>query len=143
MVNLDKWEKVEHEDVKEGDFLKIHDISTGRSPAKTVEVYKGTVTLIDRFNAFHLDDGTIWDNEESPIEGETCTVYRRKPKSFKLPTKLGAIISGVLKTDSTGKRVFLVFDGGDWATTYNTHTPSTVEQRYTDLRIERKGIKVD
>jgi hypothetical protein len=146
MVNLDKWEKVEHTDVKVGDRLKVVVVTKGLSPAETTEVYKGKVTLVSRplISAYdiYLSDGSVWENVAN--DDEECTVYRRKAKPFKLPTELGAIISGRRNSRYFGtdtERVFLVFDGGDWSTADNAHNPSTIEDTFTDLRVERKGIK--
>lgn len=143
MVNLDKWEKVEHTDVKVGDRLKITVVTKALSPAETTEVYKGKVTLISRPGSsgydIYLSDGSVWENVAD--DDEECTIYRRKnvAKPFKLPTELGAVISG--RRTGHSEREWMVFDGGDWSSAHNAHNPSTIEYHFTDLRVERKGIK--
>lgn len=142
MVKLDKWEEVQHEDVKVGDRLKIVATEKGLSPVLTTEIYKGMVEHISHNGDFYLTDGSVWENVDIDPEVETTTVYRRKAsyrKPFKLPTELGAIISG--RPRGFIDRTFMVFDGGDWSTAHNAYSTSDVVEDFTDLRVERKGIK--
>lgn len=142
MVNLDKWSVVAHNEVKVGDNLKIVIITTGTSPAETKEIYKGRVTM-SHLGDFYLSDGSVWEDVD-PSDNESCTVYRRKktPKPFKLPTELGAIISGVQKGRLDGTRIWMVFDGADWSASFTTFNPKHIEESFKDLRVERKGIKI-
>jgi hypothetical protein len=140
MVNLDKWEKIEHNQVKMGDRLKIVWTEKNTPTLKTIEIHKGTVTRVEANGDFWVN-GFGW--EEVDDEREDADIYRRKDKPFKLPTELGAVISG-RKRDMYGERAertFMVFDGADWSSAHNAHNPATIEERFTDLRVERKGIK--
>lgn len=141
MVNLDKWEKIEHRDVKVGDRLKIKWVDKDTPSLKTIEIHKGTVTRVDANTDFWVN-GIGWEDVED--DRKDANLYRRKVKPFKLPTELGAIISGrrsprYFGTDT--ERIWLVFDGGDWSTADNAFNPSTIEDTFTDLRVERKGVK--
>ena len=137
MVNLEKWEEVEHEDVKLGDNLKI--VWTITSPTlKTKEVHKGNVRNVAGNGDFWLNS-TCWEPGD-PDEGTTTTVYRRKVKAkpFKLPTEFGAIISGVHY--SSDKREWLVFDGRDWCAGMACYDPDDVLESFVGHILEREGI---
>lgn len=141
MVNLDKWSVVEHNEVKVGDRLKVVVVSKGTSPVLTKEVYKGRVTSIN-CGDIYLSDHSAWEDVED--DNEVATIYRRNEKfvkPFKLPTELGAIISGVQKGRLDNSRIWMVFDGADWTCTFTTYNPTRIEEQFEDLRIERKGIK--
>lgn len=144
MVNLNKWTEVEHSEVKEGDILKVVVITKGTSPLETKETYKGRVTRIS-CGDIYLSDHSAW--EDVYDDNEKVELYRRNEaysKPFKLPTELGAVISGVKNgySYSDDKRVWLVFDGGDWSCSSNAYSPESVEGRFSDLRVERKGIEI-
>ncbi len=143
MVNLDKWEKVEHDDVKVGDRLKIVVVTKGTSPVNMKEIYKGKVTIISGSDIY-LNDGSVWEDGEDAHE--IATIYRRNAtylKPFKFPVELGAIISGVHKGRHDKSRIWMVFDGADWTCTFTMFTHSRIEEQFEDLRVERKGIKID
>lgn len=91
MVNLDKWEEIEHKDVKVGDDLKI--IWTNETPTLTTrEIHKGIVSNFDSDGDFWLN-GTCWEDEKCDV-GEHTIIYRRKAKPFVFPTKRMTIIKG-------------------------------------------------
>lgn len=139
MVNLDKWEKVEHKDVRLGDLLKIVWTEKTSSVMTTTEVYKSKVISVIGSD-FYLSDGSGWEEGEPPAK-ETVDIYRRRPKPFELPTEFGAIISGVHR--SVGKREWLVFDGEDWCAGLSAYDAQTVLEGFRDLRVEREGIVLD
>lgn len=136
MVNLKKWEKIEHDDVNLGDELKIVWTKT-RTGLKTTEVHKGFVRRIDYNRDFYVN-GVGWEEGDS-FDGTKTTIYRRKPEAFDLPTEFGAIISGVHY--SGDKREWLVFDGEDWCAGLSAHDPSEIRESFLDLRLERVGIE--
>jgi hypothetical protein len=138
MVNLDKWEKVEHKDVRVGDLLKIV-WSEKTSPTMTTrEVYKSKVVSVGNAG-FYLSDGSGWE-EGDPAKNQTVSIYRRKDKPFELPTEFGAIISAVHY--SSDKREWLVFDGEDWCAGLAAYSPDSIRENWVGLRLEREGIQL-
>jgi hypothetical protein len=111
MVNLKKWEKIEHEDVKLGDNLKIVWISD-RPTKKTTEVHKGNVRRVDGNGDFYLN-GTGWEPGE-PRDGTCTTIYRRKPEAFVFPNNLGAVIEGTPKHREGATRRRYIRLAGRW-----------------------------
>lgn len=147
MVNVDKWELVEHADVMVDDKIKVIVVTKGSCPAETKETYKGKVAYLSGGDIY-LDDGSAWEDINADTE-EKVSIYRRKitPKPFKLPTEFGAVVSGVPSEshwqNPARERVWLVFDGADWTCTFTTYTSSRLQSHYADLRVERKGMKID
>lgn len=106
MVNMDKWEKVEYEDLKRGDkVLRInkHDDGT-RAEVRGVLNYEG-------FNQWKSRDNFIL---VQAVSNTPSKLYRRKTKPFEIPKGMGAVMTA---TDDNGNTVTLIrvdVDGTPW-----------------------------
>lgn len=143
MVNLEKWEQVEHEDVKVGDKLKIVTTIKGVNPALTVEINKGKVWHVDPYSHdIYLSDGSEWETDD-PDEGETCTVYRRKVVEKGLDShKYGTVIKGQRKGYPD---IFIHFTKafyGGWTHQSGTeYSTEDVERSFENFEVLSKGVK--
>jgi hypothetical protein len=105
MVNLDKWEKIEYDDIKQGDKL-----------LKIVEHKDGTRTRVTgvaaREGYLGWASKDLWSlvQVNPPFAG---TVYRRKPKPYKLPTGLGATVQAIRVSIGSTETFMLADPGND------------------------------
>ena len=138
MVNLKKWDEIQHADVRKGDVLKIVEVIKDDSPVLQTNIYRGKVEDIDQGDIY-LTDGSVWE-EEDPDEDETVTVYRRKAKPFVFPLALGAVLEG----EGLHGKVELVHLGdGRWFSLTNTgyYGETLLLDRLTKLRVIGEGAK--
>jgi hypothetical protein len=137
MVNLEKWEEIEHEDVKLGDELKIV-WTKATEGLKRKEVHTGSVRRLDSNRDFYLN-GTGWEDGE-PYDGTSTTIYRRKPTEFVFPTGTGAVIEG----QGMKQPVKLIHLKGDrWYSLANTgvYREELIRKTLTDLRVLSEGYQ--
>lgn len=138
MVNLEKWDEVEHSEVKVGDLLKIVWTKEFRDHKRT-EVHKAKVTRIDG-DDFYLSNGTCW-SDGKPHKGTTCDLYRRKPKAFEFPTGVGAIIEA--DGSPRGRFKLVNLGGGRWFSIANngTYSQSSIAMaKLINLRTISEGV---
>lgn len=98
MVNLDKWEVIEHADVRKGDSLKIVEVEKKSSTLTRTNTYKVKAIYIHENGDIDMSDGCVWEDVNHP--GEKVTLYRRK-KEFVIPLGLGAVITAEVSTEGT------------------------------------------
>ena len=141
MVNLKKWDKIEHEDVNLNDNLKIV-WTRYRTGLTTKEIHEGIVSRTEGNGDFYLN-GVGWEDGE-PFDGTSTVIYRRKPvvaPPFNFPTGTGAII----EAQGRGGKVHLVHLGaGKWFSLVNTGTYGqiTLEATLSNFRAVTPGISL-
>lgn len=108
LVNLDKWEKIELADIKEGDkLLRICSYADGTVAEVRGKTHtKGSRGWLTKGNFILVRD--YYGN------GETVEIYRRKPKPFEFPLKPMAIIEGTYKFSSQDTRRYFRTEEGGW-----------------------------
>jgi len=106
MVNLNKWEKIEKSEIKEGDILKV--VANG-----TAEEYTSRSVAKSKVGVTSAYGGSWLAGDLELVIGDLASnftedVYRRKVKEsevvFEFPDNLGAVIEGTKKTYGTKKR---------------------------------------
>lgn len=141
MVNLEKWEVIEHKDIRKGDKLKIVEVRKVNERVKIVTKYKGKVTALYGNGDFDLSDGTEW--EEADYPDETVTVYRRTAKPFEFPTKALAIIEGTYRFGSGDTRRYIRTEEGGWrnAKDGGVAFEDALRVNFKDWKVISKGVK--
>lgn len=140
MVNLDKWQKVEHLQVEVGDQLKIVEVDTMDPMVKVISVYKVKVNRLNGTD-IHTSDGSVWALEDVAPVGEDVTIYRRKPKSFEFPRGFGALISA--RSTRSGEIYEAVhIGGGNWIFKDNglQYVESLLRASYEDFTVLAAGV---
>lgn len=144
MVNLAKWEEVDFFDIKLNDEIKYVQING----LKTTVIRGKVVFRLHRSDAtgtLRIEDGHHQHDLSRRDFGkpEGTTLYRRKAKTFELPTEFGAIVSAVyVSRYSEDKRQWFVFDGQDWCSGDSAVIPTDFEDNYKDHILEREGVTV-
>lgn len=142
MVNLKKWEVIEHDDVRVDDLLKIIEVEHTIKGPSTVTVYKRTVTSLDDNLDFYLSDGTAWENVDPTPDNETVTVYRRKQTPevvFTFPQNLGAVIEGESRRYGAKKR--FVWDEKGWNYSGFPYNHIQLKELYKNFVVLSEGVK--
>lgn len=131
MVNLDKWEEVEFDDLKLGD--KVKRITLNEDGTKAVITGKIKYRDGDMFlseNRFKLVDIVYFHK-----------IYRRKPKPFELPTNLFAVVEGTYRWAQTSKPDKFTLLTTGWYTENGTRAfPDALIANYVDHKIIFEGV---
>lgn len=141
MVNLDKWEEINYEDVRAGDKIRV--ITTQGS---VISDTKGVAFAFFSYRGWiSQDDVTFLSSPDrfKPIGGGYRTIYRRKAKEkpFIFPGKFGEVVSGVGKI--SGKQYNFVNIGrGRYLRddSLASHGPDILPNYYTDFKLVREGL---
>lgn len=132
MVNLEKWEKVEFADLKKGDKVKEVIVTADGTKVEST----GTLVAVDSLRA---QSSYGWTLAKRHAAFNDETIYRRKPKPFKLPTTMAAVVSGLHKESE--ERDTLVWDGRYWNSSISAFSTDALNRQYSDFQLVRKGIK--
>jgi len=138
MVNLSKWEVIEHDDIREGDLLKIVEVIHKTNRPSKVKTHKGTVTNLFLNGDFDLSDGTEWENVDPTQYNETVTCYRRKVV-FTFPQNLGAVIEGESRKYGAKKR--FVWNGQSWNYDGLVYNHFQLKELYKNFVVLSEGVK--
>lgn len=142
MVNLKKWEVVEHKDIREGDKLKIIEVIHAVKGESVLKVHKGTVTDLWPNGDFDLSDGSEWEDTDPTQYNETVTAYRRKAKEreviYNLPENFGAVVEGIDRKTEKKKR--FVWDGEHWGNRYDVFDHKDLKMGWHSFVVLAEGV---
>lgn len=141
MVNLDKWEEINYEDVRAGDKIRV--ITTQGS---VISDTKGVAFAFFSYRGWiSQDDVTLLSSPYrfKPIGGGYRTIYRRKHKvtAFTFPGRFGEVISGVGRV--SGERSGFVHIGRGRYLREGTNVEANVQHLvtyYRDFKLVREGV---
>jgi hypothetical protein len=150
MVNLQKWDFISFNDIKEGDEIKV--ITTGNRKNYTTKTVTRATVVSRGWNAWYgSDDFRITSDPETKSEGFTVEIYRRKPKPFNFPTSFGSIIqvSKSIDPESVGHRAirgngyFVLNQSGMWRNESGEgfNVPELLKF-FTGFKVISKGVEV-
>lgn len=114
MVDLDKWEEIEFDDIKEGDLIRV--ITVGkRGDFEAVTDARGIVTGQTWGDDWSCNGINLVKKPGSKGPDFKDTFYRSKPE-FEFPTKPLSIIEGTYKfsSGSNNKSRFIRTEDGGW-----------------------------
>jgi hypothetical protein len=140
-VNLDKWEKISFDDIKEGDLIRAITTDDGGiefDGRGLAEIFKVNYMDVKRWVT---KSGWVVARSTEPTKTATRTFYRRKPARFKFPETTAAVISANWKRSDggLGAEVKLVHTSiGNWVSTatgigYTTDELLTNSENFTVL----------
>lgn len=141
MVNLDKWEEINYEDVRVGDKLRVI-TQQGNVTNDTKGIAHSYVT----YHGWRSVDGVTFLSSAgrfNPIPGGSRTIYRRKTKEkpFVFPENFGEIISVTGRV--SGRRYnFINIGRGRYLRddSLASHGKDRLVDNYKDFKLEREGL---
>lgn len=132
MVNLDKWEKVEFKDLKNGDKIK----RVTKNPDGTKAVVTG---VLDHRGV--TGDWLSRDKFRLADENYCTKLYRRKPKRFEFPTNHYAVIECTPRWGGKGVRRFVRLPLG-WTSPDRAQAfEDALLANFTDHKVIQAGIE--
>ena len=100
MVNLDKWEKIEFDDIRRGDLIrKIVTDKNGVHFDARGEAHRPRQSFDGSAERWLSSDENGWIVARRRLTSTTATqaLYRRKPKALDIPENIGAVLVGYKK----------------------------------------------
>ncbi len=137
MVNLEKWEEIEFEDVREGDIIKAV-VWSDTEDFKTKSVCESKIGVHAKWG------GGFWAGNLSILSGQMTpefkrTIYRKKLKVvFTFPQNMGAVIEAEGRTFGSKKR--FVWDGHDWTDGIVTFGREELKNGYKNFVVLSEGV---